>query len=265
MCKKLLSVALVVILSACSTLQKELNHYIQKPTVSYKSMAVGDISMQEIKLSPTFSVANKNNFALAINSVSYELFLNNKKMLAGESAEIGALPAQAEKDITLSVVLNQETMASLQQLLFKHKKLDYKIQGKVATMGLTIPFESAATLYVPEIKVADLTVERATFTQLNITLIVEIENQNRFTLPLNDIHYSLSSQGKRLFQGELQNQKIVQGKNNLQLPLTIRPNELFNNLFALLLNPELPLTFTIESPLFSKSYQKSLNLTSFFL
>ena len=90
------------------------------------------------------------------------------------------------------------------------------------------------------------------------------DNQNDFSLPLDNVDYSVSSKGNTLFQGGLKNQQIGKGKTNIQLPLTIKPNDLFSNVFSMLLNPELPLTFEIETPLFSKSYEQSLNLSSFF-
>lgn len=264
MIKKLLVVACMVVISACATLQKELSNYVKEPEVSYQSISVGKMSMDAIELIPTFNVANKNDFSLPINAITYELSLNNKKMLTGESDEIGTLPANADTDVSLSLDLTKETLTSLQQLLFKDKKLDYQIKGGVKAMGITIPFEKSATLYVPEIKIHDLKVNSATFDALDIVLSIDIDNKNEFSLPLEDVGYSVSSQGKMLFKGALQNQKIAQGKNTIQLPLSIKPNDLFSNVFSLLLDPEVPLKFEITTPIFSKSYEQSLNLGTFF-
>lgn len=264
MIKKLLVVACMVVISACATLQKELSNYVTEPEVSYQSISVGKMSMDAIELIPTFNVANKNDFSLPINAITYELSLNNKKMLTGESDEIGTLPANADTDVSLSLDLTKETLTSLQQLLFKDKKLDYQIKGGVKAMGITIPFEKSATLYVPEIKIHDLKVNSATFDALDIVLSIDIDNKNEFSLPLEDVGYSVSSQGKMLFKGALQKQKIAQGKNTIQLPLSIKPNDLFSNVFSLLLDPEVPLKFEITTPIFSKSYEQSLNLGTFF-
>ena len=264
MIKKLLIVVLVAMVSSCSTLQKELKNYVKQPEVNYKSFAIGSVSMDAIELIPTFNVANKNNFSLPINTITYELSLNNKKMLAGETKEIGSLAANKDKDVSLSIDLTKETLTSFQQLLFKDKKLDYSIKGDVNAMGLSIPFEESATLYVPEIKVGDVKVNSATFEKVDIVLSLEIDNQNDFSLPLDDVNYSVLSKGDTLFTGSLNNQKIAKGKTVLQLPLSIKPSDLFSNVFSMLLNPELPLTIEINTPLFSKSYDHSLNLNTFF-
>ncbi|HEY5715893.1 MAG TPA: LEA type 2 family protein [Psychromonas sp.] len=264
MIKKILVVSLLVMLSACSSLQKELKNYVQQPEVNYKSIAVGKVSMDGIELNPTVNIANNNSFSIPINAVTYNLSLNNKQMLAGQSEEIGTLPAKANKDVTLSLNLSKESLSSLQQLLFEEKKLDYQVKGSVKTMGLAIPFEKSATLYAPEISIRDIKVVNASFSQLDILLSVDVDNQNNFSLPLETLSYSVSSNNKALFNGDIKNNKIAEGKNNLQLPLSIKPNDLFSSVFGLLASPKLPLHFEVKSPLFTKSHEQSLDLSAFF-
>jgi len=265
MMKKAVVIALVFLVSACASLQEEIKDYIKQPEVSYKSIAVGEVSMDRIELTPTFNVANPNNFPIPVDSVSYELSLNNQKMVEGQSTEIGALPASGDKDVTLSIDLTQETLSALQQLLFKDKKLDYQIKGSVAAMSIPIPFEESGTLYVPDIKVRDLKVANASFEKLDFLLSVDIENKNDFSLPLEDVSYAVSSKGKALFDGALKTTQIAQGSNNIEIPVSIKPSELFGSMFSLLLTPELPLHFEITTPLFSESYDHTLNLSTFFL
>lgn len=264
MSKNLIAVLIVVMLSACTTLQNELKNYVQRPEVSYKSISVGKVSMSAIELNPTFNIANNNNFSIPIDAVAYDLSFNNKKMLAGETKSIGTLPANNAKDVTLSLDLTDETLTSLQQLLFKDKKLDYLVKGGVKTMGLTIPFEKSATLYVPEISIKDVKIVNGGFSQLDILLSVDLDNPNEFALPLGLLNYTVSSNGKTLFKGDLENNKISTGKNNIQLPLTIKPSDLFGSVFGLMSSPTIPLHFEISSPMFNKSHDQSLDLSSFF-
>ncbi|WP_160061683.1 LEA type 2 family protein [Psychromonas sp. L1A2] len=259
MFKKLIIVTTITMLSACSVIKD----YVKQPDVNYKSFAIGEVSMDRIELNPTFNIVNGNAFSLPINSVTYELSLNDEKMLDGETDAIGTLPANGNKDVSLSLALTKETLTSLQQLLFKERKLDYQIKGNVNSLGLAIPFERSATIYIPEVSIADLKVVNASFSELDIILSVDVDNQNDFNLPLDDVNYSVSSKGSELFKGALSSQKITKGKSNLQLPLTIKPSDMFSNVFSLLLSPELPLHFEITSPLFTKSYDQTINLSSF--
>ena len=264
MFKKLMAVTAISLLTACTALQEGLKDFVQQPDVTYKSFAVGEVSMDRIELTPTFNITNNNALPLPVNSITYELSLNDEKMLAGETDAIGTLPANGNKDVSLSLALTKETLTSLQQLLFKERKLDYQVKGNVNSMGLAIPFERSSTIYIPEVSIADLKVVNASFSQLDIVLSVDVDNQNDFSLPLDDVNYSVSTKGNELFKGALNSQKITEGKSNLQLPLTIKPSDMFSNVFSLLLSPELPLHFEITSPLFTKSYDETINLTSFF-
>ncbi|TEW51513.1 hypothetical protein E2R67_07025 [Psychromonas sp. RZ5] len=264
MIKKLLVGVLVLTTTACTTLQHELKNYLNKPVVNYKSISVGKLAIDAIELNPTFNVQNKNAFPIPINEATYELYLNNDKVLDGTTNAIGTLPANQDKDVTLSLNLTQETLISLQHILLRDKQLNYRVKGNVNAMGLTLPFEKSDTLYVPDLKVVDMQVVNASFTKLDIMLKLEVTNTNNFNLPLENIHYSVSSNRNILFNGDLKDQNVAKGSNTIQLPLTIKPNTLFTNIFALLNNPVLPLHFEINTPLFNKSYDHSLNLSSFF-
>jgi LEA14-like dessication related protein len=264
MIKKLLAITMLLQVTACATLQQEINKFVKQPEVTYQSISVGSISPSGIELNPTFNISNKNDFAIPVDIVSYDFSLNNKQMFTGETAEIGTLPAQNNKDVTLSIDLTQATLASLQQLLLKDKKLNYLIKGKVTGMGLQIPFERSDTLYVPEISIADVKVVNVDLSQLDILLSIDVNNQNDFTLPIGNLDYSVSTGGNSLFKGALNNQRISTGQNNMQLPLTIKLDSIFSSVFAILANPELPLQFEINSPLFSQSFEQSMNLSSFF-
>lgn len=264
MFKKLSTVAVILMLSACASLQEGISSLVQTPEVSYQSIAIGEASMDLIELQPTFNVANKNDFPIPVDSVSYQLSLNNKKMLEGETKEVGTLPVNGNKDVTLGIDLTKETLSSMQQLLFKEKKIDYLIKGDVSAMGLSVPFEKSATLYVPDVTISDVKVVEASFDNLELLLSVDIENKNEFSLPLDDVSYAVSSKGKSLFTGALNNKKIAQGSNNVQIPVSIQPKDMFSSVFALLLSPELPLHIEITTPLFNKSYDHSLNLSTFF-
>ena len=264
MFKKLLFVSSLAALSACSTLLDVAKDYVKQPEVTYKSISIGEVSTDRIALNPTFNVLNTNSFAMPVDNVSYELSLNNKKLVEGETDAIGTLPANSDKDVKLAFELTQDSLTALQQLLFKENQLDYQVKGSVNTMGLAIPFEQSSTLYVPEVSIADLEVINADFDKLDLVLTLAINNKNDFSLPLEDVNYAVSSNGSDLFSGALTSQKITEGASTITLPLIVKPSDMFSNVFALLMSPELPLHFEITSPLFTKTYDQTINLTSLF-
>jgi len=264
MFKNVLIASSIAVLSACSSIQDFAKDYVQQPTVNYKSISVGEVSTNLIEINPTFNVTNNNSFAMPIDDISYQLALNNEQLLSGQTEQIGTLPANSDKDVTLSLGLTQDTLTAMQQLLLTQDKVDYQIKGSVNTMGVAIPFEQSATLYVPQVSIADLEVINADFDKLDIVLTLAVDNKNDFSLPLDDVDYLVSSNGSDLFNGSLNSQEIEQGESLITLPLVVKPNDLFSNVFALLMNPELPLHFEITSPLFTKTYDQTINLTSLF-
>jgi len=265
MLKKLIFGAIILATSGCTTLQQELKHYLNQPTVSYQSMSVDKIAIDAVALSPTFKVVNNNAFPIPINSANYNLSLNNSPVLSGAVNSVGTLAAKQSKAFTLPLVLTKESLLSFQHILLKEKQVDYQVAGSVNVMGISLPFQQSAVLYAPTLNVIDMVVKKASFTQLVIMLKVNISNVNQFSLPLNDIHYTVSSQRNILFSGNVNNQQIQTGQNIIELPLTIKPNKLFNNIFTLLDSPVLPLHFEINTPLFNQSYDQSLDLSPYFL
>lgn len=250
--------ALISVLSACSELQSMVEDNVEKPEVSYQSLSIGDISRDGIELKPTFSISNGNAFSVPVDSLNYELSFNQKRMLTGSTDAIGKIPAKGAKDVTLSVPLNKEVFDAFAELLTNNKKLDYVIKGEASILGFKLPFEKAATFYRPSISIGDFSVNKSSFKEVQLNLTLDIDNPNDFTLPLSSISYAASSGKKALFSGELTATQLKQGKNQLQLPVTLRPGDLFSSLFSMLKDPNLPLSFNVDSPLQKTS--KTINL-----
>ena len=264
MIRKLLVSVLILTTTACTTFQHQFKNYLNKPEVSYKSVSIKKLAIDAIEFNSTFNIINKNAFSIPINEANYDLFLNNNKVLSSTTDFLGTLPANQDKNITFPLSLTQGTLISLQHILLRDKQINYRIKGNVNALGLSIPFEQSNTLYAPHLSILDMEVIRANFTQLDIILKLKVTNSNNFDLPLENIHYSVSSNHNILFSDDIKNKNILKGNNIIQLPLSIKPNRLFPNLFALLNNPILPLHIEINTLLFNQSYDHTLNLSSFF-
>ncbi|NRA84005.1 MAG: LEA type 2 family protein [Gammaproteobacteria bacterium] len=254
--------ACAILLSSCASLSQQISQHVTAPKMTYQSLAIGHITNDSIQLLPTFTVFNSNQFPLPINSVSYQLSLNNQQLVAGNANNVGTLAANGSKDVTLSLDLGKQSLGSLQQLLFKHGQVDYAIDGTVNVMGLTIPFHQQSTLFMPKVSFKQMKVVNGNFSQVDLMLEVEIDNKNDFNLPLDNLSYKITSGSTSLFSGSLRQQTISNGRQLIQLPLSFKPNLMFSNVLGLLRQPTLPLTIKITSPLFSSTHQTSLNLAN---
>lgn len=251
----------LVLVSSCASL---LKNTVEEPKVSYKSIALGEISNQQIELKPTLSIFNPNGFSIPVDSLDYELTVNDKKMVNGKTDKVGTLKAKESKDLTLGIVLAKQTLDAFQDILFKEDKINYKIQGVAKVMGLSIPYEHSDTIVKPKISLAGIKAGQGSFSKLGMNLLINIENPNSFSIPLDSLGYKISSGAKSLLSGNLKGQEIKAGKNQISLPLTISPKDFFSNLFALLQNPKMPIGVEINSPMFNYSGKQTLDLNQFF-
>lgn len=262
MFKKLMVVILAITASACSTMQGLVKDNIKQPEVTYKNISIGDLTSEKIQLKPTFSIANKNSYSIPVDNLTYELSFNQKTMLKGETDQVGSLPANQSKDVTLGLDLTKDTLLSVKDVLLTDGKIDYVIKGEVEVMGFKFPFEKASTIYKPTASLGDFEIKESSFKKVDMVVNLTVNNQNDFTLPLDMLSYTVSTGTKQLATGDLKNQKIQQGTNNIQIPLSINLGQMFSSMFSLLQNPELPLRFNFNAGGFENSVEQTLDLKS---
>lgn len=262
MFKKIMVVILAITASACSTMQNLVKDNLKQPEVTYKNISLGDLSREKIELKPTFSIANKNSYSIPVGNLKYELSFNQKTMLKGETDQVGSLPANQSKDVTLGIDLTKETLASVKDILLKDGQIDYVIKGEVDVMGFTFPFEKSSTVYKPTIKLGKVEIKKSSLKQVDMIVNLIVDNQNDFVLPLDMLSYTVSTGSEKLVAGDLKDQKIQQGTNNIQIPVSINLRQMFSSMFSLLQNPELPLSFNFNAGGFEKSVEQTLDLKS---
>jgi LEA14-like dessication related protein len=264
MFKRIMLLVLAMTVTACANLQQLMKENIKEPEVAYKSISVGQLTSDKIELKPTFSITNKNSYTIPVDSLKYELSFNQKTMMKGETDKIGDLPSSQSKDVTLGIDLTKDTLLSVKDILLKDGEIDYVIKGEVEVMGFRFPFEKSSTLYKPSISIGKLEIKKSSFKQIEMVLNLTVENKNDFTLPLDMLSYTVSSGAMQLVTGDLKDQQIQQGVNQLKIPLTIGLSQLFSSIFSLMQNPELPLSFNFNAGGFEKSVEQTLDLKSLF-
>ena len=262
MFKKIIVIALAMTATACATMQGLVKDNLKEPEVTYKNITMGELTREKIQLKPTFSIANKNGYAIPVDNLKYELSFNQKTMLKGETDQVGSLPANQSKDVTLGLDLTKESLLSVKDILMKEGQIDYVIKGEVEVMGFKFPFEKASTLYKPTVRLGKLEVKSASFKQVEMAVNLTVNNKNDFTLPLDMLSYTVSTGTQQLVAGDLKDQKIQQGSNDIQIPLSVNLGQMFSSMFSLLQDPKLPLTFNFNAGGFENSVEQTLDLKS---
>ena len=257
---KCLAVLGCLSITSCATLQQQISDNIKQPQVSYKTMSIGQLTSSSIELFPVFSVYNSNMFDIPVTKISYNVTVNQQKVTSGIAKNIGTLPANQDKDIQLAMRFEQQALNTLKNMLLNVGKVDLVIDGKINVLGLPIPFEKRATIYMPSVKLGKIKVKKASFNQVQLNLELIVDNKNDFSFPLNNVKYNVSSRNASLFNGQISSQKMTTGQQTLNVPLSINPSQLYSNILGLLRSPIIPLTFKIDGPLFSSEHTLSVNL-----
>lgn len=249
-------------LSACASLKDIAGDAIKKPSVDYKTVKLDKFSLNELKLTPVFNVNNQNAFPIPLKKIHYQFFVNDKNLLTGDVDRAKSLSANSISQVPLPLTLDKNTLSAFKSLLTNNKQLNYKVMGHLDVLGFKLPFEKESTFSRPEFKLGKVNVKKASFSQLDLSLDLIIDNPNDFKLPLGDISYAVSTGGKSLLGGKVNNPDIGKGSNTISIPLSIQPSKLFSNVFSLMRNPDLPLDIQIKTPLKDINLSKKLNLKS---
>jgi LEA14-like dessication related protein len=98
---------LLLLAGGCST--------AQRPTASYKSMAISDVTAKGFVMNVDVDVANPNSFALPLTNTDYGLSLGGSKLV--ENAKIrpaaSSIPANGKGTVTIPVPLSFENLLSV--------------------------------------------------------------------------------------------------------------------------------------------------------
>ena len=259
--KKLLPFTIVLPLLACSMLGNVAKEVVKKPSVAFQSFSLGEMSMQAITLKPVFRVRNPNGFTIPVDAFNYTLTVNQKNMLDGMINNIGSLPANGYKDITVDLTISKDTLNAFISLFTRHDVIDYAVAGHAQVMGFRLPFNHSDRFTKPSVTIGDLKVEKANFNGVQLKAALLVDNKNTFSLPLDAIDYEVAAKGKSLFTGKVSKTTLNQGKNQVVLPLTFQPSQLFPSVLSIMQNPNVPLTFSLNTPFGKHNVTKSLNLS----
>lgn len=253
--KPLIAIGAALLLSHCSLLENA----IKKPDVAFDTIKFNSFSKDQLDLSALVQVTNPNSYGIAVDSVSYQLIINDKALLKNQSEDIGGLPANGKKQLALPLTLSGETISSFKALM-QQEKIDYTIAGSVKVLGISLPFSEDGTWYRPSFSVEKVNIKEASLSKVALTLRLSIDNPNDTNIPIKGINYQVASHNTVLSTGAINDTNIDKGKTTIDIPVSFAPKELASSLFKLMQNPVLPLSFTVQTPMQTITHDYSINL-----
>lgn len=133
----------ILCFTGCNSIVKDL---IKSPEVRLDKVRIENVKFMSADLIFDLEVFNPNSINLKIDSIDYQLTLDDKEFANGHVHKIKELPAGQKTQIEIPVNVEfLKVFDSLSAALKKPETL-YKITGKAKLGPLSVPFNDSGTL-----------------------------------------------------------------------------------------------------------------------
>jgi LEA14-like dessication related protein len=242
MFSRFIGMALIVLLSGCSALQKTMD--VRKPTASVTGVSIESLSTESLTLLVDVKVNNPNTFALKTAGVDLDLLVNKRKVAKINQPDSSvSLPAKGSNSMRFPVTLMFDQILKSVGDLTDKDELNYVVEGTVAInlpvlgdFDMSVDFAGVLPIpKQPDISFKNLNVDSIGFSGVKLSVDLEITNPNRFDVNLSNVRYQLKTEGKSLGEGKIQNINLLEGKTQyLSIPLSIGMNGVGTSVYRLL-------------------------------
>jgi LEA14-like dessication related protein len=129
--------ATAVLLSGCASVAARP----EPPQVTLERVQILRIADAKADLSLHLRLANPNDFALPLESVSFEIALDARPAARGQSTHIGALPPRGEAGMDVAGRVDVGAIATALMALGSQRPIDYAMSGSATLAGgMVLPF-----------------------------------------------------------------------------------------------------------------------------
>lgn len=126
-----------------------LSPSLEAPKVSLAGLRLIDVTLFEQRYEVGLRIRNPNPFALSVNGMSYELYLNEREFAGGVSPRPVEVPAFDERLVWVEVVSDlARVLDQVRALEEGRSRLAYRIAGRMRIEGYwgTIAFQHSGEL-----------------------------------------------------------------------------------------------------------------------
>lgn len=213
---------LFAILAGC----KSMEHFFQKPTVSFDKMSISGMSLFDADLLFTFTVNNPNPIGGTIRKGQYRLSIEDNLVTEGVLNKGVSLKAGGSRSIDLPVHINLMDLFRSANALAAKTEVPYSLNGSFNVMGFDIPYENKGRISLPdfpEISLDSVRISRLDLSGAEMAVILSIANPNRFSINLDGLRYSMDIGGMRFVSGEKDNVPEIEpsGQESITIPVGV--------------------------------------------
>lgn len=137
--------AIAMLLSACASVATRP----EPPQVTLERVQILRIADAKADLSLRLRVANPNDFALAVDSIAFDILLDGRTAARGQSTHIDTLPPRGEANVDVAGRVDVAVVATAVMSLGSQRPVDYAMSGSATFAGgTTVPFSRKGQILV---------------------------------------------------------------------------------------------------------------------
>jgi LEA14-like dessication related protein len=216
--------------AGCESVQGMLG---DKPSARVAGVRFGDLSLDGITL--LFDVEASNPYAVDVPlvDITYGLASGGAAFLNGDAKLDGVIPAKGKRTLELPARINFARLFDAAKGVRPGDVVPYAadLALGVDVPGLgrqSLPLKKQGQLpvpAVPEIKVANISIDKLDMTEAVATVHLDVVNTNRFGLDLNALNYELALGGSTLAKSRLAQRASFApgGSAKIDVPLSFSP------------------------------------------
>ena len=209
----------LLVLGNCALL-RSLTGTFEKPKLRYKTVHLRDWTFSSVTLDFEFELENPNSVGITLAKVGYELELDGKPFVKGETTDKVELKAKGTSPLMVPVTVDFPKLGrALHVLLSSRDKLPYRLKlavGVETPIGvITLPKEIQGELplpKLPEIRVAAIQLNSLGLTGAELELRLRVTNRASFAMTQAGLRYDLALAGHSVSQGKVALDPIEPGQ-----------------------------------------------------
>ena len=208
-----------------------------KPRLEMSRVSITDISKEAISLNlhllidnplPVSFTAHQLDYSLAIagQEVMHDAYKKPISIKSGDSTVV-TLPVKllGEKLVKTLKRLEDKGIDSTDYTVRSSFALDVPLLGKKTFAVTTV--KKLPVLYIPQVNVDDIDLGHIGLGHTDLAAKVSIENKNKFSINLTNVHYTVKIDGKLISEGDPNGPVLIkkQATTPVVFPVTMKPGK----------------------------------------
>jgi LEA14-like dessication related protein len=219
-----------LLLGGCASVQRLAAAAFTPPRLHLERARVAEVDLEGAAVVLDLTIENPNDLALRVARASWRLQVEGAQVSEGQLPGGLALPARGTAPFALTVRIRWADLTRLAEQLRHQATVAYRIDGTVGVetpLGVLSPsFKHQGQVPVPRLpalRLAGVSADMHSLTNLELELALEVENPNAFPLPGAVLRFDLLVNGVVVASGREVTLSPLRagGETRLKLPIGV--------------------------------------------